>query len=234
MEDHNDDLPPAQPVDYTGASRGELLEALKVAQQENTGLRAEICYKSQVVAWAKRSLFTRALFIDITMFCAKPSETALDPATIFATDDLYTESLTIALYQEIPAKFHELLDYKHSSGSMGTLAPRSSIPFDFDLLTTAGADRTNNTVLSGLLKFPTEKKATLYAPVLLPGPTQNMTKLFLGPVVKKVHRLMYFGPGSLIPESKPASNSNSVRLGFKTVTESSISAAATLVHPKFC
>lgn len=60
------------------------------------------------------------------------------------------------------------------------------LDIDFDLLTTAGADRSNNAVLSNLLKFPTDRKPTLYAPVLFPGPTQNMTELFMGPVVKKV------------------------------------------------
>ncbi|KAJ7466664.1 hypothetical protein B0H11DRAFT_2307357 [Mycena galericulata] len=279
MEDHdNDDQPPAQlgSADYVGASRGELLEALKITQQENTNLRAEVRtlrkensdllavsskkrrgrtddklgYKSEVVAWSKRFLFTRALCIDISIFSAKPSEFAVDPAATFATDDLYIESLTLALYQDIPEKFHELLDAKqysnlakdfireHGDARSSLLnSVRKALPtilkgldVDFDLLTTAGADRSNNAVLSGLLKFPTERKPTLYAPVLFPGPNKNMTELFLGPAVKKVHRLMYFGPGSLVPGSKPAPNSNGVRLSLKEVTASSISAAATVTR----
>ncbi|KAJ7509794.1 hypothetical protein B0H11DRAFT_2216670 [Mycena galericulata] len=279
MEDHDDDnQPPAQlgPADYVGASRSELLEALKITQQENTNLRAEVRtlhkensdllavsskkrrgqtddklgYKSEVVAWSKRFLFTRALCIDISIFSAKPSEFAADPATTFATDDLYIESLTLALYQDIPEKFHELLDAnqysnlakdfvrEHGDARSSLLnSIRKALPtilkelnVDFDLLTTAGADRSNNAVLSGLLKFPTERKPTLYAPVLFPGPNKNMTELFLGPAVKKVHRLMYFGPGSLVPGSKPAPNSNGVRLSLREVTASSISAEATVTR----
>ncbi|KAJ7447332.1 hypothetical protein B0H11DRAFT_2335661 [Mycena galericulata] len=274
MED-DDDNQPAQPVDYAGASRAELLEALKITQLENTKLRAEVCmlrqensdllaasskkrrgqtddklgYKSEVVAWSKRFLFTRALCIDIAIFSAKPSEFAADPVTL-ARDDQYTESLTAALYQDIPEKFHELLDAnqygnlakdfirEHGDARSSLLnSVRKALPtilkgldVDFDLLTTAGADRSNNAVLSGLLKFPNERKPTLYAPVLFPGPNQNMTELFLSPAVKKVHRLMYFGPGSLVPGSKPASNSNGVRLSLKEVTASSISAAATVTR----
>ncbi|KAJ7764639.1 hypothetical protein DFH07DRAFT_770485 [Mycena maculata] len=259
-------------ADYTGATRPELLEALKASQKENTHLRAEnhtlreeistlsassskkrrgqtddrLGYKSQVVSWSKRFLFTRALFIDTSMFSTKPSETVSDPATIFSTDDLYTEFLTVALYQGIPDKFHELLDFnKYSNLAKDFIREhgdaRSSLIFtlrktlpnilkgldiDFDLLTTASADRRDNPVLWGLLKFPTDTKPTPYAPVLFPGPTQNMTELFLSPAVKKVHRLMYFGPGSLAIGGKPAANSNGVRLGLKMVTESSISAAA--------
>ncbi|KAJ7508115.1 hypothetical protein B0H11DRAFT_2308318 [Mycena galericulata] len=275
MED-DDNNQPAQPVDYAGASRAELLEALKITQQENTNLRAEVRtlrkensdllavsskkrrgrtddklgYKSEVVAWSKRFLFTRALCIDISIFSAKPSEFAADPAATLRTDDLYIESLTAALYQDIPEKFHELLDAnqygnlakdfirEHGDARSSLLnSVRKALPtilkgldVDFDLLTTAGADRSNNAALSRLLKFPTERKPTLYAPVLFPGPDQNMTELFLGPVVKKVHRLMYFGPGSLVPGSKPASNSNGVRLSLKEVTASSISAAATVTR----
>ncbi|KAJ7497890.1 hypothetical protein B0H11DRAFT_2226543 [Mycena galericulata] len=229
MEDNDDDnQPPAQPVEYAGASRGELLEALKFAQQENTNLRAEVRtlrkensdllavsskkrrgrtddklgYKSEVIAWSKRFLFTRALCIDISIFSAKPSEFAADPAATFATDDLYIESLTVA---DIPEKFHELLDAnqysnlakdfirEHGDARSSLLnSVRKALPtilkgldVDFDLLTTAGADRSNNAILSGLLKFPNERKPTLYAPVLFPGPNQNMTELFLGPAVKK-------------------------------------------------
>ncbi|KAJ7085083.1 hypothetical protein C8R44DRAFT_752980 [Mycena epipterygia] len=81
MDDHDDDAL----IDYTGASRAELLEAFKVAQQESTNLRAEIrtlCdeksqllaagsskkrrgqlddkqreYQGQMISWAKRVLF---------------------------------------------------------------------------------------------------------------------------------------------------------------------------------
>ncbi|KAJ7115238.1 hypothetical protein C8R44DRAFT_739833 [Mycena epipterygia] len=268
MEDYNNDTrPPVQPFDYSGASRAELFEvqlsrdvlfcsltdsvqALKVTQQENTNLRAEIRtlrdensqllaaaskkrrgqlddkqreYQGQMTSWSKRFLLTRALFIDINMFCPKPPK--LDPADLFATDDLYRQSVTIALYEEVPPKFHPLLNVEEYSNFA-----KDGLDINVDLLTTAGADRSNNAVLLSLLKFPTDRKPTLYTPILFPGHTQNMTELFTGPVVKKVHRLMYYGPGSLAPGSKPAANSSGVKLGLKEVTASSIAAAATLTR----
>lgn len=116
---------------------------MKAIQQDNTDLRTEIQtlrkensqlladsskkkrggqsdnklgYKSHVVSWAKSFLFTRALVIDISMFVAKPFDMVMDPAAIFATDDLYTQSLTIALYEDIPDKFHSLLNSDEYSG----------------------------------------------------------------------------------------------------------------------
>ncbi|KAJ7498363.1 hypothetical protein B0H11DRAFT_2225999 [Mycena galericulata] len=232
MENRDQDNQP--PVDYTGASRPELLAILlsenRTLREENSNLVAASSkkrrgqtddkpgYKSQVVGWSKRFLFTRALFIDTSVFSVKPSETVSDPADIFETDDLYTEFLAAVLYQEIPPKFHELLDSKQYGNlakdfirehgdARSTLinTVRKTLPnilkgldIDFDLLTTANADRKDIPALSRLLKFPTDTKPTPYPPVLFPGPTRNMTELFLSPPVKKVHRPMYFGPGSLV------------------------------------
>ncbi|KAJ7077334.1 hypothetical protein C8R44DRAFT_896303 [Mycena epipterygia] len=222
MEDYDDDNQPTVLIDYSGASRAELLEALKVTQLENINLRAETRtlrdeksqllaagskkrrgqlddkqreYQGQMISWSKCFFFTRALIIDVTMFCPKPPE--MDPADLFATDDF---------------NFAKDLVREHGDARSTLLNTiRKALPtilqgldINFDLLTTAGADRSNNAVLSSLLKFPTDRKPTLYAHVLFPGPTQNMMELFLGPVVKKVHRLMYFGPGSLIPGTAAA------------------------------
>ncbi|KAJ7107424.1 hypothetical protein C8R44DRAFT_744620 [Mycena epipterygia] len=260
MEDYdNDTRPPVQPLDYSGASRAEFFEAqlsrdilfcfltdsvqaLKVTQLENTNLRAEIRtlrdensqllaatskkrrgqlddkqreYQGQMTSWSKRFLLTRALFVDINMFCPKPPE--LDPANFNFAKDFIREhgdtrsTILNTIRKALPAIL-------------------KGLDINVDLLTTAGADRSNTAVLLSLLKFPTDRKPTLYAPILFPGHTQNMTELFTGPVVKKVHRLMYYGPGSLSPGSKPAANSSGVKLGLKEVTASSIAAAATLTR----
>ena len=69
-------------------------------------------YKSEVVRWAKRLLFTRALCINVTAFQAKPADTLdlTQPEDQFASEDAYVQSITAALYQEIPEKFHSLVD----------------------------------------------------------------------------------------------------------------------------
>ncbi|KAJ6572705.1 hypothetical protein DFH09DRAFT_1312485 [Mycena vulgaris] len=261
-----------RPIDYN-ASRGDIFEALKASQltvarllTENRKLRKEnadllassskkrrkgaqnedvLGYKGNIVGLAKRFLLTKALFLDRKAFQKDPPERPDDPRDQFTSNTAYTKSLAIALFQDIPVKFHPLLDsetysnfsndfiHEHGEGRssfVNTL--RKTLPtilkdlnVNSDLLTTANADRSKDPVLAGLLKFPNEKKPTRFAPVLFPGPAQNMNELFTGPIFLKVHRLMYFGPGSLAPGAKPAQNSNGIRLAFKEVTSSSISAA---------
>lgn len=41
---------------------------------------------------------------------------------------------------------------------------------------------------------------------------------------------MYYGPRSLVPNTRPAQNTNGVKLGIKIVTEASVAAAAILVR----
>ncbi|KAJ6482255.1 hypothetical protein DFH09DRAFT_1107298 [Mycena vulgaris] len=265
-----------QPINYN-ASRDELIAALKSSQlslmkvlgenrelqkpnselmavstkKRRKGVEKDLLgYQPHITALAKKFLFTRALFIDSAIFRLNLPQPSERPEDQFVSDEAYRNSVTIALYQDIPEKFHSLLDaetygsfakdfiHEHSDGRSTLISIiRKTLPvilkgfnIDSDLLTTAGADRSNNEALKHFLCFPNERKATLYAPVLFPGPTRNMNELFTGPVVMKVHRLMYFGPGSLVPGKKPAPNSNGIRMGLKQVTESSISAAGILTR----
>ncbi|KAJ6583923.1 hypothetical protein DFH09DRAFT_1075545 [Mycena vulgaris] len=194
-------------------------------------------YKSQILGLAKRFLFTRALFLDRKAFQSEPPERPINPRDQFTSDAAYTDSLTISLFNEVPEKSHPLLDAQTYAGFandfirdhgdsrssfINTL--RKALPsilkgldVDSDLLTTASADRSKNSALASLLQYPTEKKPTLFAPVLFPGSTQNMSEIFTGPIFLKVHRLMYFGPGSLAANAKPAQNSNGIKLAFKEI-----------------
>ncbi|KAJ7727712.1 hypothetical protein B0H16DRAFT_1894330 [Mycena metata] len=202
-------------------------------------------YKPQVVKWAKGFLLTRALFVNTTAF----RKNVPAPDNRFATTQTYTDGITVDLYRHIPEKYHSLLDAsaysglakdfirEHSDGcSVFISAVRKALPIilkDYDLdadtiasLTSASGNRKDAKLLDHLLRFPNERKATLYAPVLFPGRTQNMNSVFTGPAVMQVHRMMYFGPGCLAKESKPAANSNGVKLGLVEVTEASISTSA--------
>ncbi|KAJ7669598.1 hypothetical protein B0H17DRAFT_1183866 [Mycena rosella] len=264
--DNEDDLRLLRPIN-DNASRGELIDALKESQisvmklhlyatsskkQRRGADEDKLGYKSEVVRWAKRFLFTRALCINVTAFQAKPADT-LDPTQPedqFASEDAYVQSITVALYQEIPEKFHSLVDsakygsfastfiHEFGEGRSSLLnVLRKALPvilnganIDMSLLTTAGADRSNNAALTALLCFPNEQKPSLYPPLLFPGPTRQMMDIFTGPIVMKVHRLMYFGPKSLTEGSKPASNSNGVKFGLDEVTDSSVAASAILAR----
>ncbi|KAJ6542463.1 hypothetical protein DFH09DRAFT_1322316 [Mycena vulgaris] len=220
-----------QPINYN-ASRDELIAALKSSQlslmkvlgenrelqktnselmavstkKRRKGVEKDLLgYQPHITALAKKFLFTRALFIDSAIFRLNLPQPSERPEDRFVSDEAYRNSVTIALYQDIPEKFHSLLDaetygsfakdfiHEHSDGRSTLISIiRKTLPvilkgfnIDSDLLTTAGADRSNNEALKHFLCFPNERKATLYAPVLFPGPTRNMNELFTGPVVMK-------------------------------------------------
>ncbi|KAJ7690546.1 hypothetical protein B0H17DRAFT_1201667 [Mycena rosella] len=192
-----------QPIN-NNASRDELLEVLKASQlyvikllsknrelrKENNELKATRSKKSRkdneqdlpgyrphIVTLAKKFLFLRALVSDTTLFQANPPS----PDNQFADEAAYRQSITNALYQHIPEKFHPSLDGQ----ILYTNTEKDGLGIDSDILTTAGADRSTNAALTRLLCFPNQRKATLYAPVLFPGATQNMNELFTGPIVMK-------------------------------------------------
>ncbi|KAJ6526154.1 hypothetical protein DFH09DRAFT_1328687 [Mycena vulgaris] len=224
------------------ATRDELIEG---TQEDVLG------YKPELVRWAKHFLLTQALFLDTVAFGANPGqlEPSDSPQDQFSSDEAYTQGITTAIYQHIPVKFHLLVDAQiysdfakdfireHSDGRSSVInAIRNALPLILDglniessILTTAKADRSKSAALADLLCFP-QKKLTLYAPVLFPGRTQNMAECFTGPIIMKVHRVMLFGPSSLIEGNKPAANSNGVKLGIKGPTPTSISTAATLAR----
>ncbi|KAJ7126508.1 hypothetical protein C8R43DRAFT_1028342 [Mycena crocata] len=272
----SDDELHMQPVDFN-ASRDVLIEALKSSQlsvskllnenrtlrklnsdllastskkYRNTGEQNLLGYKPEIVGLAKRFLYTRALFITVSAFREQLSEMPANIGSQFSTDEAYTQSIAKALYEDIPPKFHPLLDYRVHSAfakdfirefgdgrSAIIITIRKNLPtilsgianIDADILTTASADRSNNDAIAKLLRFPNEQKPSRYPPILFPG-RQNMTEVFTGPVVMKIHRLMYFGPKSLVAGNKPALNSNGVKLGLDAITESSLSTAAILAR----
>ncbi|KAJ7813326.1 hypothetical protein B0H13DRAFT_2382582 [Mycena leptocephala] len=266
-----------QPINH-GATRDELIEALKASQlsvvkllaenrqlrTENANLRANsskkrrnigandnlLGYQSEILRFAKSFLFTRALLVPIAAFQPNTVQLPEDPRGRFENNETYIRSITSALYEDIPEKFHSLLDVQtysnfakdfireHGEGRSALIGViRKALPvilkghsIDSSLLTNAKADRSKDNTIDRLLRFPTERKATLYPPILFPGPTQNMKEVFTGPIIMNVHRLMYFGPSSLTLGSKPAQNSNGIKLGFHDVTEASVSAAVILTR----
>ncbi|KAF8148359.1 hypothetical protein K438DRAFT_1779687 [Mycena galopus ATCC 62051] len=270
-DEDNDREVALQPIDYN-ISRDEALEQLKSTQlyamklldevrllrKDNSILRAAapkkrrrgetedvLGYKEPIVGIAKSVLLTRAFILDRSAFKAEKPNPPTNPQDQFTSDDAYTMSAAIALYEEIPSKFHSLIDPKtepnfsndfireHSDGRstfLNTL--RKALPtiltglnINSNLLVVAKADRSKDQVLTSLLKFSNERKPSRFPPVFFPGTSRNMKEIFTGPYFLKTHRLMFFGPGSLA-NSKPAPNSNGIRLGFKAITSSSMAATA--------
>ncbi|KAJ7704222.1 hypothetical protein B0H14DRAFT_2647642 [Mycena olivaceomarginata] len=269
IDEYNDEEAALQEIDRN-CSRDEALKALRDAQlygmkllaenrklrEDNSNLRASApkkrCqnedffgYKGEVVGLAKRFLLTRAFIVDRASFQKQKPLPPTKPQDQFTSDKAYTTSMAIALYEEIPTKFHPLLDVKtysnfatdfiheHSDGRSSFLnALRKALPvilnglnIDSNIVIKARADRSKDPILAGLLKFPDERKPSRFPPVLFPSSNQNMNEAFTGAYFLRTHRLMYFGPGSLASKAKPALNSNGIKLGFKEVTSSSMAAA---------
>ncbi|KAF8152081.1 hypothetical protein K438DRAFT_2026855 [Mycena galopus ATCC 62051] len=261
-----------QPINYN-ISRDEALEQLKLTQlyamklleelrqlrQENSCLRAAapkkrrrghtedvLGYKIAIVGIAKSFLFTRGFILPRSAFQEAKPDPHPNLRDQFTSDEAFTTSTAIALYEEVPTKFHSLLNPKtepafsndfireHSDGRsifLNTL--RKAMPnilrhkdISADVLVSAKAARGKDPVLIGLLKFEHETRSSRFPPVFFPSSKQNMNQVFTGPYFLKTHRLMFFGPGSLVPDAKPAPHSNGMKLGLKAVTSSSMSAAA--------
>ncbi|KAF8209022.1 hypothetical protein K438DRAFT_1960750 [Mycena galopus ATCC 62051] len=275
IEEDNEDVDreaALQPINYN-ISRDEALEQLKSTQlyamklleelrqlrQDNSELRAAapkkrrrgqaedvLGYKIAIVGIAKSFLFTRAFILPRGAFQSAKPDPPSTSRDQFTSDEAFTMSTAIALYEEVPTKFHSLLNpktepafsnnfiHEHSDGHsifLNTL--RKAMPnilrdknVSADLLVTAKAARGKDPVLLGLLKFEHESRSSRFPPVLFPSSKQNMNQVFTGPYFLKTHRLMFFGAGSLVPDAKPAPHSNGMKLGFKAVTSSSMSAAA--------
>ncbi|KAJ7668052.1 hypothetical protein B0H17DRAFT_1142616 [Mycena rosella] len=194
----------------------------------------DLGYKSQITTIAKKFLLTRALFVDTAMFQPRPLEfPALQDQ--FTNDKAYRQGVTTHLYQDIPEKFHPLLEsqmyadfakdfvpeHRDGHSSLINLICKNlpvilkGLAIHPDILTMTGADRSDNDVLIQLLCLLAYKKAMIYPPVLFPGTTQNMNDLFTGPIVMKV-------PGSLVPGKKPAANANGIKMKLNEVSESSL------------
>ncbi|KAJ6529203.1 hypothetical protein B0H19DRAFT_1082969 [Mycena capillaripes] len=207
-------------------------------------------YQAQVIGLAKKFLFTRALVVPLTAFRKNTAPPSRDLRDQFKDDDAYTWGITRALYRDIPEQFHCLLDAttysnfakdfisEHGDGRSTLIGNiRKALPFilkgyniDSNPLTIAKGDRADNDVLKGLLQFPEEQSPSLWPPVLFPGPTPNMNQVFTGPIVKKIHRLMLFGPGSLVADSQPAPNTNGIKLAIKEATDESVAVAGILAR----
>jgi hypothetical protein len=70
-------------------------------------------YKAHIVGFAKSFMITKALFVTAAVFRANTEPSAMtEPQDQFANDQAYTSSITTKLYEEIPEKFHSLLDAK--------------------------------------------------------------------------------------------------------------------------
>ncbi|KAJ6613818.1 hypothetical protein B0H10DRAFT_2436299 [Mycena sp. CBHHK59/15] len=68
-------------------------------------------YKSQIGTLAKRFFFTQEAWVQTTDFRKDGPEPPLNPEYRFTNDNVYSQSVTTALFNNIPPKYYPLLDY---------------------------------------------------------------------------------------------------------------------------
>ncbi|KAJ7839863.1 hypothetical protein B0H14DRAFT_2587793 [Mycena olivaceomarginata] len=163
-----------------------------------------------------------------------------------------THSVTAAPFNVIPKKYHSLLDYaeyKHlgkdfiaelgnyRSSMLNTLRrviasilTSAGYTVNSQILASAAADRSQDKVLLGLLRFPNDKSSKLFAPILFPDGKKNMMYIFLSRIVLDLHRVMVHGPSSLAANYKPDPKANSTKYGFVEVTDHSLALASTFAR----
>ena len=68
-------------------------------------------YKKNVGPWARIFLLTREGWVTTADFRKSPPELSLDPGARFVNNTAYSHSVTAALFDVIPKKYHSLVDY---------------------------------------------------------------------------------------------------------------------------
>lgn len=89
--------------------------AARSKKQRANAQEGTLGYQKEIIRWAKAFLFTRALFLDTTAFQKLLPQSSADVRDHFSNDTEYTHIITRALYNDIPEKFHGLLDAQEYS-----------------------------------------------------------------------------------------------------------------------
>ncbi|KAJ6622642.1 hypothetical protein B0H10DRAFT_1944542 [Mycena sp. CBHHK59/15] len=218
---------------------------------QTTSTRAgdnKLGYKSQIGTLAKRFFFTQEAWVQTTDFRKDRPEPPLNPEHRFTNDNVYSQSVTTALFDNIPPKYYPLLDYnsyKHFAADfitefgnarasvinsirrvMPIILASAGYSVESNLLVAAASDRSQDKVLISLLRFPQDKTPCLFPPVIFPNGSKNMNCIFLSRIVLDVHRAMCHGPSSLGDNAKPDPKANATKYGIFEATDHSIAFAA--------
>ncbi|KAF8142944.1 hypothetical protein K438DRAFT_1784208 [Mycena galopus ATCC 62051] len=189
-------------------------------------------YKAHVGPWARLFFLTKEGWVRKEDFRARPSEISLDPGARFTTNTAYSHAITSSLYGILPERFHSLLDsghYQHLAkdvtseisgarsstinslcGVIASILSSAGHTVNSQILGVAAADRSQDKVLLGLLRFPEDKTSKLFAPILFPKDSPG------------------HGPSSLAANSKPDAKSNGIKYGVFEATDHSVALAGTL------
>ncbi|KAJ6553877.1 hypothetical protein B0H10DRAFT_2374846 [Mycena sp. CBHHK59/15] len=197
-------------------------------------------YKSQIGTLAKRFFFTQEAWVQTTDFRKDRPEPPLNPEHRFTNDNVYSQSVTTALFDNIPPKYYPLLDYnsyKHFAADFITEfgnahasvinSIRRVMPI---ILASAGysVEMIEAKIKSSSLSYASHKTKHLvsFPPVIFPNGSKNMNCIFLSRIVLDVHRAMCHGPSSLGDNAKPDPKASATKYGIFEATDHSIAFAA--------
>ncbi|KAJ7509462.1 hypothetical protein B0H11DRAFT_2216377 [Mycena galericulata] len=212
----------------------------------------QLNYETHVGNWSRAFLLTKEAWVRTGDFQKDCPELPANPQARFETNDLYSRGVTAALFDVIPEKYHPLLNYKdykhlakdfiaeHGSarsslintlrGVIASILTSAGHVVDSTVLGAASADRSQDKVLAGLLRFPQDKTPKVFAPILFPKGEKKMEYIFTNRIVLDVHRVMIHGPSSLVKNSKPDPKANGTKFGVYEATDHSIALAGILAR----
>ncbi|KAJ7836868.1 hypothetical protein B0H14DRAFT_2589431 [Mycena olivaceomarginata] len=243
-----------QPIDVD-ASKGDIIKRVSELEATATSKRRRrdrgdnrLGYEKHVGQWARHFFLTKETWVTPENFRASPPDLSLDPATRFSSNTACSRSVTATLFEVVPPKYHSLIDYseyKHMAkdfitelgnarsslinslrGVIASILTSAGYNVNSTILGVATADRSQDKVLLGLLRFPDDKTSKIFAPILFPNGEKRMDYIFLSKMVLDLHRAMVHGPSSLAANSKPDPKANGTKYGLVEATDHSIALAA--------
>ncbi|KAJ7205894.1 hypothetical protein C8J57DRAFT_1615311 [Mycena rebaudengoi] len=212
------------------------LLAVQGSKRRGRGSKDTSAFQLVVGPLAKRFFLTQETWVRVHEFKKAPPEPPLTIEQRFANTNNYSFGVTAALHAIVPEKLRPYLDADESTDfprafiaehgaarsslintirqAMQTILSHAGHIVDSSLLLAAAADRSTDPILHKLLCFPSDKKPTLFAPLLFPGETKNMQFIFTSDIILLTHRVMIHGPSSLVKDSKPDPKANGILARF--------------------
>ncbi|KAJ7363034.1 hypothetical protein DFH08DRAFT_1025648 [Mycena albidolilacea] len=224
-------------------SKEELQEALKDAQlkleralQQNGGRKGKpkpssgLEYDQAIVGWGKKFAVLYKPWITVSVFGPYPAdgppELEMIPEIehVFKDARLYLRYTTVTLYQNIPAKFYELVDPSvfgaFASDFMKQMSSACSSTLfvfraNFDkILRIQGIERNRDKLLYHRANDKSTPP-TAYPPIFYDGLKDTLPNLFLNPVGPLSLRIILFGQGSLGERGKAKPLRNTIGFQWK-------------------
>ncbi|KAJ7224810.1 hypothetical protein C8J57DRAFT_1253220 [Mycena rebaudengoi] len=208
---------------------GNLL-VVQSLKRRGRGSKDTSAFQSVVGPLAKCFFLTQETWVHVQDFKkAAPNHPPLTIEQWFANTKNYSLGITAALHAIVPEKLQQCLDTDESTVFARVYYSSWSCPLSFNHR--YSPSNANNPEEGWAYSFPSDKKLTMFAPLLFPGEIKNMQYLFTSDIVLLTHRVMIHGPSSLAKDNKPDPKANGSKYHIVEASEHSISLAAIIFAP---